>query len=116
MGGGGYIITEDVKSLVNFWAGEGPVTTKVKLSSRKEKQSENNAGSQIRRPDRRPDRKFGWRGKGPVGSNEGAWCDPDNDESLYPHLGENSHGPHYDYEASSRKYRPYPDGGIEPKP
>jgi RHS repeat-associated protein len=44
-----------------------------------------------------PGSKFEWKGKGPEGSNEGSWWDPENDESLYPHLGENSHGPHYDY-------------------
>jgi RHS repeat-associated protein len=63
-----------------------------------------------------PGSKFEWKGKGPVGSSEGSWWDPENDESLYPHLGENSHGPHYDYEApDGSEYRIYPDGRIEPK-
>jgi RHS repeat-associated protein len=62
-----------------------------------------------------PGSKFEWKGKGPEGSNEGSWYDPDNDESLYPHLGENSHGPHYDYQGPSGRYRIYPDGEIEPK-
>jgi RHS repeat-associated protein len=63
-----------------------------------------------------PGSKFEWKGKGPVGSSEGSWWDPDADESLYPHLGENSHGPHYDYEGPSGNYRIYPDGRIEAKP
>ncbi len=62
-----------------------------------------------------PGSKFEWKGKGPVGSSEGSWWDPDNDESLYPHLGENSHGPHYDYDGPNGRYRIYPDGRIEPK-
>ncbi len=67
-------------------------------------------------PAKSPGSKFEWRGKGPVGSSEGSWFDPDNDESLYPHLGENSHGPHYDYEGPSGNYRIYPEGRIEAKP
>jgi RHS repeat-associated protein len=67
-------------------------------------------------PAQPPGSKFEWKGKGPVGSSEGSWWDPDNDESLYPHLGENSHGPHYDYEGPSGNYRIYPDGRIEAKP
>jgi RHS repeat-associated protein len=66
-------------------------------------------------PSTPPGSKFEWKGKGPEGSNEGSWWDPDNDESLYPHLGENSHGPHYDYQGPSGRYRIYPDGEIEPK-
>jgi Bacterial toxin 37 len=63
-----------------------------------------------------PGSKFEWKGKGPMGSSEGSWWDPDTDESLYPHLGENSHGPHYDYEGPSGNYRIYPGGRIEAKP
>jgi hypothetical protein len=62
-----------------------------------------------------PGSKFEWKGKGAVGSGEGSWWDPDADESLYPHLGENSHGPYYDYQGPSGRYRIYPDGEIEPK-
>jgi RHS repeat-associated protein len=63
-----------------------------------------------------PGKGWEWKGKGPVGSNEGSWFDPESDESLYPHLGENSHGPHYDYQGPSGSYRLYPDGRIEAKP
>jgi RHS repeat-associated protein len=65
-------------------------------------------------PAQAPGSKFEWKGKGPVGSSEGSWWDPDTDESLYPHLGENSHGPHY-YDGPSGRYRIYPGGRIEPK-
>jgi RHS repeat-associated protein len=63
-----------------------------------------------------PGLKFEWRGNGPEGSEEGSWFDPETREKLYPHLGENSHGPHYDYEGPSGNYRIYPDGRIEAKP
>ncbi len=63
-----------------------------------------------------PGSKFEWKGKGPVGSNEGSWWDPDTDESLHPDLGHAEPiGPHYDYEApDGSEYRIYPDGRIEP--
>ena len=63
-----------------------------------------------------PGSKFEWKGKGPVGSNEGSWWDPDTRESLHPDLGhEEPIGPHYDYTApDGSEYRIYPDGRIEP--
>jgi RHS repeat-associated protein len=112
IGGGGYIVVEGVKSIVNSWAGEEPGNDEGEGELKKKEAEREQCGN----PATPPGSKFEWRGKGPVGSNEGAWFDPDNDESLYPHLGENSHGPHYDYEGPSGKYRLYPDGGIEPKP
>ncbi len=67
-------------------------------------------------PAQSPGSKFKWMGKGPVGSNEGSWWDPDTDESLHPDLGhEEPIGPHYDYEApDGSEYRIYPEGRIEP--
>jgi hypothetical protein len=63
-----------------------------------------------------PGSKFEWKGKGPVGSKEGSWYDPENDESLHPDLKSEDHGPHYDYEApDGSEYRIYPDGRIEAK-
>jgi RHS repeat-associated protein len=63
-----------------------------------------------------PGSKFEWKGKGPVGSKEGSWYDPESDESLHPDLKSEDHGPHYDYEGPSGNYRLYPDGRIEAKP
>ncbi|HEY5261370.1 MAG TPA: RHS repeat-associated core domain-containing protein [Solirubrobacteraceae bacterium] len=79
----------------------------------KEKEAEReNCGN----PATSPGSKFEWKGKGPVGSNEGSWWDPDTDESLHPDLGHAEPiGPHYDYEApDGSEYRIYPDGRIEP--
>jgi RHS repeat-associated protein len=57
-----------------------------------------------------------WKGKGPVGSNEGSWFNPENDESLHPDLDNEEHGPHYDYKAPDKsRWRIYPDGRIEPQ-
>jgi RHS repeat-associated protein len=57
-----------------------------------------------------------WRGKGPVGSKEGAWFNPDTRESLHPDLDNEDHGPHYDYKApDGSRWRIYPDGRIEPQ-
>jgi RHS repeat-associated protein len=79
----------------------------------KEKEAEReNCGN----PATSPGSKFEWRGKGEVGSKEGSWFDPENDESLHPDLKNEDHGPHYDYKAPDEsKYRIYPDGRIEPK-
>jgi RHS repeat-associated protein len=79
----------------------------------KEKEAERgNCGN----PASSPGSKFEWKGNGPVGSSEGSWFDPENDESLYPDLNHpEPQGPHYDYEGPSGKYRIYPDGRIEPK-
>jgi RHS repeat-associated protein len=63
-----------------------------------------------------PGSKFEWKGKGPEGSSEGSWWDPDTRESLHPDLGhEEPIGPHYDYTApDGSEYRIYSDGRIEP--
>jgi hypothetical protein len=53
IGGGGYIVVEGVKSIVNSWAGEEPGNDEGEGELKKKKQSENNAGTQLRRPDRK---------------------------------------------------------------
>ncbi len=41
---------------------------------------------------------FEWRGKGPVGSNQGNWYNPETGEILHPDLNHpNPIGPHWDY-------------------
>jgi RHS repeat-associated protein len=97
----------------NAWAGSEEAGNDEGEAELKEKEAER---SKCGNPATPPGSKLEWKGKGPVGSNEGSWWDPDADESLYPHLGENSHGPHYDYEGPSGNYRIYPDGRIEAKP
>jgi RHS repeat-associated protein len=57
-----------------------------------------------------------WRGNGPAGTKEGAWHNPETEESLHPDLGHGDpHGPHYDWKTPDGKFRVYPDGKVEPK-
>ena len=53
----------------------------------------------------------------PVGSDQGAWVNPETGETLHPDLGhEEPIGPHFDYKApDGSEYRIFPDGRIEPK-
>jgi RHS repeat-associated protein len=111
VGAGGYAAIETGKTLVNAIAGEEPGNDEGEAELKKKEAERENCGN----PATPPGSKFEWKGKGPVGSNEGSWWDPETRESLYPHLGENSHGPHYDYQGPSGNYRIYPDGRIEPK-
>ena len=57
-----------------------------------------------------------WRGKGPQGSKEGNYYNPDADASLHPDLDHPEPiGPHWDYKGPEGKFRIYPDGRITPK-
>jgi hypothetical protein len=68
-------------------------------------------------PSQPPAPGWEWRGNGPPGSNEGAWYNPETDESLHPDLEHGEpQGQHYDYTSpSGEEYRVYPDGRVEPK-
>ena len=68
-------------------------------------------------PAQPPGAGWEWRGNGEVGTEEGAWYNPETEESLHPDL---DHGdpypPHYDWIGPDGKYRVYPDGRVEPNP
>ncbi len=68
-------------------------------------------------PSQPPGSDWEWRGNGPPGSNEGAWFNPGQDESLHPDLEHGPpYGPHYDHkDKDGNKGRIYPDGSYEPK-
>jgi RHS repeat-associated protein len=81
----------------------------------KEKEAErDNCGNPVAPPGE------GWEWHGnpdaPVGSDQGAWVNPETGETLHPDLGHGEPiGPHYDYTApDGSQYRIYPDGRIEP--
>jgi RHS repeat-associated protein len=113
IGGGGYIITEGVKSIVNSWAGEEPGNDEGEGELNKKEAEREKCGN----PATPPGSKFEWKGKPPEGNEEGSWFDPETREYLRPHLGESSHGPHYDYRGEDgTRWRIYPEGRIEPKP
>ena len=110
--GGGYVIVEGVKSIVNAWAGEESGNDEGEAELReKEAQRENCGNPRLHccPPVLCPSIPTLRREVLP-------WYNPETKESLYPHVGENSHGPHYDYGGPSGKYRLYPDGRIEAKP
>ena len=59
---------------------------------------------------------YEWRGKGPQGSKEGSYYNPETDTSLHPDLNHpDSIGPHWDYNGPEGEFRIFPDGSIEPK-
>lgn len=68
-------------------------------------------------PTQPPGPEWEWKGRGPAGSREGSWYNPDTEESLHPDLEHPKHGPHYDYlpYRDGPGSRIYPDGAIEPK-
>ena len=68
-------------------------------------------------PTQAPGADWQWRGKPPVGGNNGAWHNPGTKESLHPDLHHpNPIGPHWDYrDANGNDWRIFPDGRIEPK-
>jgi RHS repeat-associated protein len=68
-------------------------------------------------PTEPPGPDWGWRGKNPTpGSEEGSWHNPVEDQSLHPHLGGSSHGPHWDWhDSNGNGWRIYPGGGLEAK-
>lgn len=70
-------------------------------------------------PAESPGEGWEWRGnpEAPVGSNQGAWVNPETGETLHPDLGHGEPiGPHFDYRApDGSEYRIFPDGRIEPK-
>jgi RHS repeat-associated protein len=110
---GGYTAVEAGKTIITSWFGdEGGDEGEAEL---KRKEAERETCGNPAEP---PGSKFEWRGKGPAGSNEGSWWDPDTRESLHPDLEHDEPiGPHYDYTApDGSEYRIYPDGRIEPNP
>ena len=59
---------------------------------------------------------YEWRGKGPQGSKEGSYYNPDTDTSLHPDLHHpDPIGPHWDYNGPEGEFRIFPDGSIKPK-
>jgi hypothetical protein len=68
-------------------------------------------------PTKSPGDDWVWRGKGEVGSPDGAWYNPDIDESLHPDLDHPGPvGPHWDHvDKDGKKWRIKPDGTAEPK-
>jgi RHS repeat-associated protein len=70
-------------------------------------------------PAESPGEGWEWRGnpEAPVGSDQGAWVNPETGETLHPDLGHGEPiGPHFDYKApDGSEYRIFPDGRIEPK-
>jgi hypothetical protein len=71
-------------------------------------------------PTQPPGPGWEWMGKGPPGSPEGNWYNPETDESLHPDFSHGEPiGPHYDYYPKlpgvngKPKYRWFPDGRVE---
>ncbi len=59
---------------------------------------------------------YEWRGKGPQGSKEGSYYNPETDTSLHPDLRHpDPIGPHWDYNGPEGEFRIFPDGSIKPK-
>jgi RHS repeat-associated protein len=69
-------------------------------------------GPQFWDPSQSPGKDWEWRGKGPVGSNQGSWYNPVTNESLHPDLGHGDPiGPHWDYtDPTGQTWRCMPDG------
>ncbi len=68
-------------------------------------------------PAKSPGADWEWRGKSPVGGEEGAWYNPGTGESLHPDTGHPEPvGPHWDYtDGKGKQWRVNPDGTMEPK-
>lgn len=68
-------------------------------------------------PTKAPGPGFSWKGKPPVGGEQGAWYNPETGESWHPDLGHAEPiGPHWDYIGPDKsQWRVFPDGRIEPK-
>ena len=68
-------------------------------------------------PDEAPGEGWEWRGKGPPGSKEGSWYNPETGESLHPDLGHPPPvGPHWDWKDPSGQTWRIPPGGGAPIP
>ena len=117
VGAGGYIIAKGAESIVNTWAGEEGGDEGEAELKRREVERES-CKPNFNNPAEPPGEGWEWKGKGPAGSKEGSWYNPDTGEKLHPDLEHpDPQGPHYDYEApDGSKYRIYPDGKVEPKP
>ncbi len=105
-------------SLANSIAGEEAGDEGEAELHAKETQRENcgEISPNFNNPEEPPGEGWEWRGKGPIGSKEGAWYNPETEESLHPDLTNPAHEPHYDYTApDGSQWRIYPDGRIEPK-
>jgi hypothetical protein len=61
-----------------------------------------------------PGEGWEWRGTGPVGSDRGAWYNPDTGESLHPNLDHAPPiGPHWDWiDPNGTRWRIPPGGGT----
>jgi RHS repeat-associated protein len=106
----------------NAWAGEeGGGNDEGEAELKKEETARRNCGEispNFNNPAESPGPGWEWHGNpdAPVGSNEGAWVNPDTGETLHPDLNHpEPQGPHFDYKApDGSEYRIYPDGRIEP--
>jgi Bacterial toxin 37 len=115
---GGFTIKSEAETLINSFAGEEPGNDEGEGELHK-KEAERECGSpNFNNPAESPGPGWEWRGKGPPGSNEGSWINPETGGKLYPDLGHGEPiGPHYDYTApDGTQYRIFPKGRIEPKP
>lgn len=115
---GGYAIKGEAEALYNSIAGEEGANDEGEAELKREETARRNCGeiSPNFNPAESPGEDWEWRGKGPVGSKEGAWYNPETEESLHPDLANPAHEPHYDYTApDGSQWRIYPDGRIEPK-
>jgi hypothetical protein len=119
-GAAGYTVVEGVKALYNATTGEeGGDEGEAEL--RAKQIAEENCGEfdpNFNNPEELPGPGWEWKGKGPPGSSEGSWVNPETGEKLYPDLNHpEPEGPHYDYTApDGSQWRIYPGGRIEPKP
>jgi RHS repeat-associated protein len=68
-------------------------------------------------PTEPPGPDWEWRGKDPVGGDQGSWYNPNTDESFHPDLDHpDPIGPHYDYtDPEGNQWRLFPDGTTLPK-
>jgi RHS repeat-associated protein len=116
---GGYVIKGEAEALYNSIAGEEGGSDEGEAELHTNETARGNCGEispNFNNPAESPGPGWEWRGKGPEGSSEGSWFNPETKESLHPDLehGEPA-GPHYDYKApDGSRYRIYPDGRIEP--
>jgi len=64
-----------------------------------------------------PDKDWTWKGKQPVGGEEGSWHNPTTGESLHPDLNHpDPIPPHWDWiDPNGEPWRIFPDGTILPK-
>jgi hypothetical protein len=121
-GGGVVVIKAESEALLNAFAGVEPGDEGEESLHERELAREDCGEVTVNfvNPAQPPGPGWEWRGNpdSPVGSDEGAWYNPETKESLHPDLEHPEPiGPHYDYKApNGSEYRIYPDGRIEPKP